>query len=68
MTKRVKARSDLKFVEQNLPKAVEFDYSQEVTSKNMRALDKAMMHRSGLSAVELHEKLNSGILVSGEEW
>ena len=68
MTKRIKARSDLKFVEHNLPKAVEFDYSQDITTENMRAMDKSMMHRSGLSALELHEKLNSGILVSGEEW
>lgn len=65
MTKKIKARSDIKF---NRPKAVEFDYSKEVSVDQMRAIDKAMMHKSGLSAVELHEKLNDGILVSGEEW
>lgn len=65
MTKKIKARSDIKF---NHPSAVEFDYSNDVSVEQIRAMDKAMMHKSGLSAVELHAKLTQGILVSGEEW
>lgn len=65
MTKKIKARSDIKF---NRPSAVEFDYSKEVTIEDMRALDKSMMQKSGLTAAELHEKLAGGILVSGEDW
>jgi len=68
MANNVRKRSDLNFVRQNMPEPVEFDYSAEVTDKDMTAMDKAMMHRSGLSGVELHQKLNDGILVSGEEW
>lgn len=64
--KTPKTRAELKFFE---PKeSSEFDYSSEITDEKMQSMDKAMMHKSGLSGVELHEKLNEGILVSGEEW
>ena len=65
MKQKVRARADLKF---KRPEAVEFDYSREVTTDDMRALDKAMMEKSGLTATELHEAMTDGILVSGEEW
>ena len=66
MTRRVRARDDLSFVKR--PDAVEFDYTREVTEKDIQSVDKAMMSKSGLTGVELHAKLNDGILVSGEEW
>lgn len=61
-----KNRSDLNFVEG--PKAIEFDYSKDVTNKKIESMDRAMMLRSGLTGVELHQKLEAGILVSGEDW
>lgn len=52
----------------NRPVAVEFDYSQETSVENMRALDKSMMLKSGLTAADLHAKLAGGILVSSGDW
>ena len=66
MSKIVRPRTDLSFVKR--PDAVEFDYSSDVTEKDIESVNRAMMHHSGLSGPELHNKLNDGILVSGEEW
>lgn len=66
MTRPVRARADLSFVKRS--DAVEFDYTREVTDKDLDKVNRAMMYKSGLSGAELHEKLNDGILVSGEEW